>query len=197
MKRERRTDWPRCQHPRKDGTPCNSATRPVLREPAEDGFCAPHAPRIEEPAQPIQDVPPEVESAPSEAPSVAVESLRDALRDAVSTEEVAALMQTVLIDALSSSKETFTTCPSCHKRHPVLLPDLGVRAQAIRGLLESFEGRLKEQTDADERKLDRRAELLQKETRELTTDELARRIVALREGLEADDQAASFSGAGT
>jgi hypothetical protein len=191
----KRPDWPRCSRPKKDGTPCNSAARSVLGEPAEDGLCAPHAPRVEHPAQPTQDAPPELESALSDVPSVAVESLRDALRDAVSTEEVAELMQRVLLDALSASKETFMTCPHCHKRSPQSLPDLGVRAQAIRGLLESFEGRLKEQTDADERKLDRRADLLLKERSAMTDAELARTIVQLREQLAADDQASPPSGA--
>jgi hypothetical protein len=177
----KRSDWPRCRRPKRDGTPCGSAviTGPDGK-PAET--CAPHAPKLEEvPAEEIAaDAEPTPE--PTAAPtSTAVESLRDALRDAVSTEEVAALMQRVLMDALEASKETWATCPHCHKRHPVNLPDLGVRAQAVRSLIESLEGRLREQTDAEQRQLDRKAELLTKQRSEMTDAELARRIVQLKE----------------
>jgi hypothetical protein len=185
---KRGVDWPRCPHPKRDGTPCGSATRTENGAPAADGFCSPHAPKalVETRTPPAQDVDHAVEPESMPGSSVAVESLRDALRDAVSTEEIAGLMQRVLLQALEASKESFTTCPSCHKRHPVTLPDLGVRAQAVRSLIESLEGRMKEQTDADERKLDRQAELLKKQTRELTDDELARLIVQLEAELAED-----------
>jgi len=57
------------------------------------------------------------------ASPVAIESLRDALRGAVHTEEVAALIESMLLDALRATKDIYTTCPSCKHRHPVPLPD--------------------------------------------------------------------------
>lgn len=162
-------EWPCCEEPLKDGTPCDRA---VAR--GDDGgpadLCPRHAklstveavedsgetPGPERPSPDedltdasFQSAAPEPVVAEPEA--VPITSLRAALRGEMSTSVVADLMSSMLLEALQSSREIFSTCPDCKHRHPVSIPDFGTRMKAAESLLEQVEGRL-EQRAKDESK---------------------------------------------
>lgn len=49
-----------------------------------------------------------------------------------------------LLEAAGSSREAFSTCPACGKRHPVVVADWTARTNALRLLIEQGFGRPKE-----------------------------------------------------
>jgi hypothetical protein len=51
------------------------------------------------------------------------------------TAEEYELLRGALLDALRAEREAFVTCPSCHKRHPVVVPDWTARVKAVETLL--------------------------------------------------------------
>jgi hypothetical protein len=190
-KRERRMGWPRCPQPRKDETPCGSSTRPdALGEPAADGLCVPHAPKIEEAsplAPPAPEASPEVEIPPTAViATIAVESLRDSLRSGLLTEQTAELMQGVLIDALAASRNVSSTCPRCNHRHDLQLPDLNTRVSAVSKLLDQLEGAAKQSQESAQDAVAREATKLLVDLRELSDEDLAERIVRLQSEVDAE-----------
>lgn len=189
-KRDKRTDWPRCPALKRDETPCGSATRPdAFGDPAEDLFCKPHAPAGEQTAQEtlIQAVAP---AAPEdEAPAIvstAVDSLRSSLRAGLLTEEVADLMQEVLVEALAASRKVSTNCPRCSHRFDVQLPDLNTRVSAVSRLLDQLEGVARQSQESEQDALDREATKLVRDRSSLTDHELARYIKQLERELAED-----------
>lgn len=150
------SDWPTCSATLGDGrTPCRTRTA------TRDGeLCAYHLANPPAPPVAVGDVPePEpveeevvdVDAGPSagsvdETPAVVerIDSLRAALRQGLLTAETGELISDMLLDGLRSSKDVFTTCPACKHRHPVTLPDLGVRVNAASRLVEEIEGKLRE-----------------------------------------------------
>jgi len=172
-----KTPWPRCIELRKDGSPCSSTVRKIGAAPAEDQLCAHHFSKVavqcEAPKSPPKHQEPVLEDV---GPPIAIESLREALKGSLSTERVAELMQGTLVAALEASKVVYHTC-SCGKREPVIIPDLGTRANAVKGLVEILEGRLKETTENAEAVLDRKAQALLHDIRSMSDDELAREFV--------------------
>jgi hypothetical protein len=103
--------------------------------------------------------------------STPIASLRAALRGDLSTSTVADLMGEMLLEALRASKEVFSTCPACNRRHPVSIPDFGTRMKAAESLLEQIEGRLAQQSKSSEERIH---EALNGKTRieDLSNDEL-------------------------
>jgi hypothetical protein len=183
----KRSDWPRCPHLKRDGAPCGSATRPSddnVHVPAEDRFCKPHAPKVEpvelEPTAKTEEEPALDVPAPD---AQRVDSLRAALRGSVSTDQMADLMGDTLLKALEATRETWSTCPHCHKRHPVALPDLGTRAQAVRSVIELIEGRAKEEGSRQQDELDREVSSLLRNREQLSDVELGELIVRLEREL--------------
>lgn len=176
MARAKATDWPRCQAPRKDGVPCGSA---VIKgtDGKPSATCAFHAPQLEAaPAAAEPAVSDEVAPVQNE-PSIPVESLRAALRGNLQTEEFAGLVEELLLDSLRASKDVWTSCPHCQKKHPVNLPDVGTRAAAVTRLVEVLEGRAREAANDVEAELDREAQLVLKSIESMTDEELARAFV--------------------
>src|SRR5262249_21156180 len=124
---------------------------------AVDGdYCRPHAVKVaagETPALPsssdpaaalaeAEAEPVEAELAEDDAPRSLGRTVSD-LRAAL-TEDAVLHYDTVwrlIQDALAASKEVFTTCMKCHRRTPVLVPDLTARVAAARLLLEQTAGR--------------------------------------------------------
>jgi len=114
----------------------------------------------------------------------AVASIRAILKGDLSTSAVADSIGELLIEGLNASKDIFATCPSCGKRHPVQLPDLGTRITAARALIEEAEGKLQAVAkSADEKIQDVLAERARIE--DLTNDELMMLSIEL-EGPEFD-----------
>lgn len=109
----------------------------------------------------------------SEGPteSIPIASLRAALRGELSTSAVADLMGEMLLEALRASKEVFSTCPGCNRRHPVAIPDFGTRMKAAESLISEIEGR---QAAVAKSSQERVHEALAGRTRieDLTNDEL-------------------------
>lgn len=75
------------------------------------------------------------------------------------------------------------TCPRCSKRHPLTLQDLSTRISATQKLVEEIEGRLAAKNEDTVSELERRGHAIQRETSELTSEELALRIAVLEEEL--------------
>lgn len=176
--------WPRCPHPKRDGTVCGSASRPSADNvtiAAEDGFCVPHAPIQAAEIEDVHTV--DIVSAEIATDSPQVASLREGLRGTLSTEAMVELMNSTLFEALQASKDQFTTCPHCSKRHPVSLPDLGVRATAVKNILELLEGRMREERSDEEQRTDREVKLMHADNQSLTNDELAEKILLLEREL--------------
>jgi hypothetical protein len=181
-------DWPLCSWE----AGCRSVARrdpETDKGPSPDLLCAAHA-RIAAEIAALPEQGEEVhteELAIDEPPiPVAIESLRDALRGAVQTTEVAALMESMLLDALRASKMVWHSCPHCKRRSTVQLADLATRVGAITKLLEVLEGRLKDgvesEWDAERRAIEKRQQDLQR----LHGIELDAEIERLSEQLGAD-----------
>ena len=116
--------------------------------------------------------------------STPIASIRAVLRGDLSTASVADSIGELLLEGLRASKDVYTTCPHCSKRHPVSLPDLGTRITAARSLLEELEGKIAAQAKSSE---DRVAEALAGKTRleNLSNDELTLLLIE-QEGAEWD-----------
>ena len=169
------TDWPRCSHPLKDGTPCSRAVAPGedgkpsaacahhLKASAAAGLPSSSSPVVVE-EQPAAATPDPAASSPAsefdtvvaagnpgpEREPQAITSLRQALRGDLQTDTVAALISDLLLDALRASRDIYSTCPKCETRHAVNLPDLAARVKAAESLMEQVEGRLAQAAKSDE-----------------------------------------------
>jgi len=180
-----KTPWPRCSA---DG--CSNAVREVAgpyrgkRQSEPDGKCSRHKIADTEYVAPVpQDVPaaldPEDVLDDSPVTSERIASLRDALREGVSTAEVAELVREQLLEGLRASKSIFTTCPDCKHRHPVVLPDLATRISATQKLIEEVEGKLQAtQADAMD-ELSQRGREIERAVSEMSNEELALEIARI------------------
>ena len=178
----------RCAGSLKDGSPCRSV---VVRDESDElsAFCSHHLKLSQASPAPVLAMAPDAGEIHSEAVSLSgatasenpqaeqeresapIASIRQALKGDLSTSSVADSIAELLLEGLRASKEVFTTCPSCNKRHPVSLPDLGTRISAARALMEELEGKLAQQAKSAE---DRISEALAGKVglSELTNDEL-------------------------
>ena len=89
-------------------------------------------------------------------PSPNSKSLRSerSLRETASTAEVASLVKDMLLDGLRASKTITANCTSCGKRQVIQLPDLGVRINAARGIIEELEGKQRAESSSSEKLLE-------------------------------------------
>jgi hypothetical protein len=128
-----------------------------------------------------------VEEAAAAEPAVEAEhiaSLRQALRSGLMTTEVAEHARELLLQALAASRDVYSTCPHCSRRHAVHLPDLATRVGAVRELLNQLEGAMVQNVKgADEREKEIAAKA-QADLDSLTDSELA--LLAYSEDEERD-----------
>lgn len=198
---KRKTSWPRCPELLKSGEPCNRAVTTENGVPAT--YCAHHqnfnasephpvsgtldsdseesagssSPTDTEPAAsalipPVVDAQaqPEAEETTESTP---IASIRAALRGGLLTSETAEAIVDLILEALRATKSVYASCPSCGKRHPVSLPDLGSRVNAASQLLEQLEGRLKQEAVSADERAAAISSKAQDDLGSLTDDELA------------------------
>jgi hypothetical protein len=179
-----KSEHSRCSARLKSGEPCTHVAV------TEEGLCRPCAKKataanVEGPiaAENLEAATvSEVDELSEETEPVRIDSLRAALREGSSTAEVAALMQSMLLDGLRASKTVFCTCKKCGSRNPVDLPDLGTRVAAVRALVEELDGRVKQVTETADQKLEAARRRAESDLASCSDDELTLLVLASGEG---------------
>jgi hypothetical protein len=119
-------------------------------------------------------LPPAVEEREPDGQSTErVASIRAALRGDLLSVEVAESVGDLILEGLRASKDVYSTCPGCGKRHPVSLPDLATRVSAARSLVEELEGKLAAKATTVEERVEAVAAAAQRDLEALSDDELS------------------------
>jgi len=153
---------PRCQAKLKDGSPCRTHAA------VDSDYCAHHARQVA--AHPKSSLPESYTFGHQQESSTAntdtngqrgvpVTEVRAQLaRDTAQEYE---LVRTSLLQALRARRESFATCPNCHKRHPIEVPDWTARVKAVETLLnQGFGAKPEPREDGHDRQVRQLRELL-------------------------------------